>query len=112
MERIRGVLNPGTQWRSIQEVISEINAVMRGWSGYFRYGHGKAVLAQMHDLIGQRLRTWLWQKGRRSQPKYGYYTRRRLAIRALCDEPSEHGRISEPMKNIRKAVCGKTACTV
>ena len=78
MERIRGVLNPGTQWRSIQEVISEINAVMRGWSGYFRYGHGKAVLAQMHDLIGQRLRTWLWQKGRRSQPKYGYYTRRRL----------------------------------
>ena len=78
MERIRGVLNPGTQWRAIKEVIHELNAMVRGWRGDFRYGHGKAVLAQMHDLMSQRLRTWLWQKARRSHPKCGDYTRRRL----------------------------------
>ena len=78
MDRIRGVLNNGTQWKASKEVIAEINSVMRGWGGYFRYGHGKAVLGQMHDLIGQRLRTWLWRKSRQSQPKYGYYTHRRL----------------------------------
>jgi hypothetical protein len=78
MDQIRRVLNHATQWRASTEVIAEINSVMRGWSGYFRYGHGRAVLGQMHDLISARLRTWLWKKSRCSHAKYGYYTRKRL----------------------------------
>jgi len=78
MDKIRGVLNRRTFWRGCEEVIGEINAVMRGWSGYFRQGHSMAVLRRMHDLISERLRTWLWSKHRKSRAKYGFYTRKRL----------------------------------
>jgi len=77
MDRIREVLNNGTRWRSVEEVIRELNSVMRGWSGYFRFGHSMTVFRQMHERINERLRTWLWQKHSKSQPKYAY-TRQRL----------------------------------
>ena len=78
MDRVRGMLNNSTQWKGTSEIIDELNAVMRGWSGYFCYGHGKTVFNQMQDLVGCRLRTWLWRKHRKSRPKYGYYTRKRM----------------------------------
>jgi len=32
----------------------------------------------MHDLISERLRTWLWKKHSKSEAKYKHYTRHRL----------------------------------
>ena len=62
MDRVREVLNKKAQWKASGEVIGEINSVMQGWSGTFIYGHGKTVFNRMHDLISERLRTWLWKK--------------------------------------------------
>ena len=78
MDRVREVLNKKTQWKASGEVIDEINSVMQGWSGYFSYGHGKTVFNRMHDLISERLRTWLWKKHSKSEAKYKHYTRHRL----------------------------------
>ncbi len=54
MDQIRRGLNHVTQWRASTELIAEINSVRRGWSGYFRYGHGRDGLGQIHDLISAR----------------------------------------------------------
>ena len=34
-DKVSGILHHRTQWRAIAEAVREVNAVVRGWSGYF-----------------------------------------------------------------------------
>ena len=61
-EKVRGLLNHRTQWRAIAAVVREVNAVVRGWSGYFHYGNSAGVFAKQHYWLSNRLRRWLWRK--------------------------------------------------
>ncbi len=56
------ILNHHTQWRAIAEVVREVNAVVRGWSGYFHYGNSAAVMSRQRYWTCNRLRRWLWRK--------------------------------------------------
>jgi len=78
MERTRQMLNHQTQWQPIGVTIGSLNAVLRGWKEYFRHGHSSNVFGHLHDLVVQRVRTWLWRKHGRSRPKFGYYTKGRI----------------------------------
>ena len=78
MEKVREILQHRMHWRDVNEVVAELNAVTRGWSQYFRYGHWREVFHQMDDVIGHRLRKWLWNKQRRSKAQYGHYTKQRM----------------------------------
>ena len=78
LDRVRDVRKRKTKGKASEEVIFEINSAMQGSSGTFRYGHGKTVLNRMHDLISERLRTWLWKKQSKSEAKVKRSTRHRL----------------------------------
>ena len=60
--KVSGILNHHTQWRAIGEVVREVNAVVRGWSGYFHYGNSAGVMSRQRYWTCNRLRRWLWRK--------------------------------------------------
>lgn len=60
--KVSGILNHRTQWRAIGEVVREVNAVVRGWSGYFHYGNSAGVMSRLRYWTCNRLRRWLWRK--------------------------------------------------
>jgi group II intron reverse transcriptase/maturase len=61
-EKVSRILNHHTQWRAIGEVVREVNAVVRGWSGYFHYGNSAGVMSRQRYWTCNRLRRWLWRK--------------------------------------------------
>jgi len=61
-EKIGGILNHWTHGRSIEEVVGEVNRILRGWAGYFHYGNSTSVMNRMKGYSQSRLRRWLWRK--------------------------------------------------
>ena len=61
-EKVSRILNHRTQWRAIGEAVREVNAVVRGWSGYFHYGNSAGVMSRLRYWTCNRLRRWLWRK--------------------------------------------------
>ena len=61
--RIKKVLRRQTQWRSLASMLREINPILRGWAGYFRYCIGaKRILSTLDWYVRNRL--WLWLRGK------------------------------------------------
>jgi group II intron reverse transcriptase/maturase len=59
---IREKLNRGTLWRSVDEVVPELNRKLKGWTGYFHYGNSSAVMADVGEYVRNKLQRWLWRK--------------------------------------------------
>lgn len=47
---------------SLQEVIREINPILRGWHNYFRIGHGEKVFRRLDRFVMNRLRIFVKRK--------------------------------------------------
>ena len=61
--RVKSVLSRQTQVRSLQSVLQELNLLLRGWSGYYRYCIGaKRILSLLDWYVSQRL--WLWLRSK------------------------------------------------
>ena len=61
--RIKKVLRRQTRRRSLASMLQEINPILRGWAGYFRYCIGaKRILSTLDWYVGYRL--WLWLRGK------------------------------------------------
>ena len=58
-------------------MVSEVNAVIRGWSGYFHYGNSAPVFGKV-QWVRNRLRRWVWRKHACTRALYDYYTNERL----------------------------------
>lgn len=61
-EKLREKLNHWTQWRSAEEVIPEVNRLLKGWGGYFHYANSTRVFERMNQYAANRLQRWLWRK--------------------------------------------------
>ena len=59
---LREKLNRGTLWRPAAEVITELNRKLKGWAGYFHYGHSNKVMSTVDWQVRSRLQRWLWRK--------------------------------------------------
>jgi RNA-directed DNA polymerase len=57
--RIREITARNQTWRPIQEVVRDMNQVLRGWSGYFHYRNSTAALSKVKRHAEERLRTHL-----------------------------------------------------
>jgi RNA-directed DNA polymerase len=77
-EKMSRILNHRTQWRAIADVVGEVNAVLRGWSGYFHYGNSAGVFGRMRYWTSNRLRRWLWRKHGCRGGLYKHYTHDQL----------------------------------
>jgi hypothetical protein len=56
--KVSCILYHSTEWRPIAEAVREVNAVARGWSGYFHYGNSAGVMSRMRYWLCNRLRCW------------------------------------------------------
>ena len=117
--RLREILNHGTEWRSAAEVVGEVNAVVRGWSGYFHYGNSVRAFGKTQHWVRNRLRRWLWRKHACTRLLHGHYTTKLLHETYGLLENADAGGLEASLNQrrcerngIRKAVCGKTARTV
>lgn len=57
--RINEITARNQTWRPIQEVVRDMNQVLRGWSGYFHYRNSSAALGKVKRHAEERLRIHL-----------------------------------------------------
>ena len=62
-EKLREKFNHWTLWRAAEEVIPELNRLLKGWGGYFHYGNSTRVFDRMNQCAAMRVQRWLWRKG-------------------------------------------------
>jgi group II intron reverse transcriptase/maturase len=63
-EKIRLALRRG-RGRSMEQVIDQLNPVLRGWMAYFRLTEVKGVLEEVDGWLRRKLRTLLWRHWKR-----------------------------------------------
>ena len=61
-DKLREKLNHWTLWRAAEEVIPEVNRMLKGWGGYFHYANSTRVFDRTNPYVAQRLQRWLWRK--------------------------------------------------
>jgi group II intron reverse transcriptase/maturase len=70
----------------VEAVVQDINLFLRGWAGYFRYGHSAERLSKIRYYVRMRLALFISKRHRRS---------RHYGIRALLNfTPNEFGLIN------------------
>jgi group II intron reverse transcriptase/maturase len=62
-DKLRDKLNHWTLWRPVEEVIPEVNRLLKGWGGYFHYANSTRVFDRMNQYVSNRVQRWLWRKG-------------------------------------------------
>jgi group II intron reverse transcriptase/maturase len=77
-EQLGDILNHWTLWRPIQDVVREVNQVLRGWAGYFHFGNSATVMNRMKHDSQNRLRRWLWRKHGCRRSLWKHYPSERL----------------------------------
>lgn len=77
-QKLGKILNHSTLWRPVGEVVRELNAVLRGWTGYFHFRNSTSVMGQMRRYSQNRLRRWLWRKHACTRALWNYYSDQRL----------------------------------
>ena len=63
-ERISEITEGRTTHRDVEEVVSSLNSVIRGWANYFCFGPVREIYAALMDHVKRRLRRWLGRKHR------------------------------------------------
>lgn len=67
-ERFRGLTAKGYK-KPLTEVIEEVNAVLRGWANYFRYGYPREAFRDLNWFVQGRFRRFLANRSqRKSRP--------------------------------------------
>jgi len=79
-QQLRGILNHWTQWKSISDVVTDANRVLRGWAGYFHYRNSTSVMTGLKRYSRDRLRRWVWRKHDCTRGLWKYYTDERLHL--------------------------------
>ncbi|MBM3824307.1 MAG: hypothetical protein FJ404_15710 [Verrucomicrobia bacterium] len=64
----------GGLWRTVEEVITELNRTLKGWAGYFHYGNSNRMMSTVDRAVCGRLQRWLWRKHGRSFALWSTYT--------------------------------------
>lgn len=68
-ERIREITNPKKPVK-VEEVVRELNPVIRGWVNSFRAGNSSKQFGKIRLYVGQKVRKFM--RRRRSRCGYGY----------------------------------------
>jgi RNA-directed DNA polymerase len=64
VQRVRELVREG-RGRSLAQILTELNPVLRGWMAYFRHTDGKRLLEELDGWVRRRLRCLLWRQWKR-----------------------------------------------
>ena len=53
------------QGRSIEDVLEKLNLYTRGWLNYYSIADAKSFIQRMNELIGRKIRAYLWKQWKR-----------------------------------------------
>lgn len=88
-ERLRERMNRRTVWRPVEEVIVEVNRVLRGWGNYFHYGHPQRAMKRTNRFAEERVRKRLMRRRQKRGPGYAQYPTAKLYTEiGLCRLPT------------------------
>ena len=77
-EAVRDKLNHWTLGKRIPEVMTGLNRLLRGWSGYFHYRQSSRVMGKLNWQVRDRMRRWLWRKHGKKRALWDDYPDGRL----------------------------------
>jgi hypothetical protein len=77
-EAVRAKRNPWTLWPRLPEAVAGVNRLLRGWAGYFHFGHSRRVMGKLDGPVRDRVRRWLWRKQGRRKALWSAYPDERL----------------------------------
>ena len=86
--RLRKLLNRKTTWRPVEDVVLQINRFLRGWGGYFYYGHPQNTMKRINRFVEQRVRKWLMRRRGLGGPGYRHYPTAAIAALGLHRLPT------------------------
>ncbi len=79
-DRIREMTVRSRLVLSVERIVQEVNRLLRGWAGYFRYGNVAKSFRKLSAYAALRLVVW-WGKRRRSRQRLRYGVSYRHATR-------------------------------
>lgn len=80
-DKVRELLNHWTLHQKTTQAVSDLNRVLRGWSGYFHYRQSSRVFGDANHWVRDRLRRWLWRKHNRTKALWQAYPNHLLHAR-------------------------------
>lgn len=116
--KIRGTIGSrSVLYKSMEEVVKELNPILRGWMNYFRFGNSCRCFTQIDNYMHERLALW-WRKkhqksGRGWKNDFTWTKYKRTGIQILTGNIIYWSYYRKRKKEgHRKAVWGRTTCTV
>lgn len=86
--RLRERLNQRTARLPVEDVVLSVNRFLRGWGGYFYYGHPQTTMRRINHFVEQRLRKWLMRRRGLRGPGYKHYPTAALTALGLYRLPT------------------------
>jgi RNA-directed DNA polymerase len=77
-DKLQERLNHWTQHEAEIEVIQQLNRLLKGWQGYFRFGNPSQVFGKLQYYVNNKVRQWLWRRHGCTRGKYKHYSNARL----------------------------------
>jgi group II intron reverse transcriptase/maturase len=84
-DRVRALTARSRVCLELDDVVADLNAFLRGWAGYFRWGNSSRMFAKLHDYTRARLARWLAKRHQR---------RARWGFRRIYASPDSFGLVS------------------
>ena len=69
-QKIR-VLTRWTRGISLEQMLKELTAYLRGWKSYFGFCQTPSLLKALDEWIRRRLRSMIWKQWKRGKQRYG-----------------------------------------
>lgn len=74
-QKVKDIVGPRSQrHRAPQEVVQDLNPVLKGWGAYFRKGNSSHHLNQVGDYVAQQMRLYLSKKHQRRGRNWEEYS--------------------------------------
>ncbi len=77
-DNVRDLLNRRTHRQPVAAMVKQVNAVLRGWSQYFHYGHPQQAMHRLNHFAEERLRKYLMRRRQKRGPGYKQYPTRAI----------------------------------
>jgi RNA-directed DNA polymerase len=65
-----------TRGISLEQMLKELTAYLRGWTGYFSFCQTPSVLQALDQWMRHRLRSMIWKQWKRGKQRYGQLRQR------------------------------------